>query len=408
VKKIGIIATLDTKSEEAACLKSLIQDLEHEVLLVDLGTGREPLLQADITAAEVAAAAGADIVELRTSDDRGAVSETMIAGAIAALSPLWRTDQLEAVISVGGASSAIMASAIMREIPYRIPKLIFSSGASLEGSHRWFGPTGVTVMHCLVDVGGLNRLLEEQLAIAAGAICGMAESRASMLVSREQKPAVAMSTNSWVETSGGLISQRLAREYEVIHFHATGQSEVFMEKLVEEDYFEAVIDLVPSSITNQIFGGARISWPRRLEVAGERGVPQVVGPCLVNVISRFRESPEATEDMRVRKHYFIDRQRVLLWLTPQEVREVALVYAERLNRATGPTKLLVPTKGWLTIETEDSEFYDPETVSGFIEVMRKKLKPDIEIREVDANINSPAFAEAVVAAFGEVTGWREG
>ena len=404
MKKIAIIVTLDTKSEEAAYLRELITRLGHQALIIDIGSGGEPGLEADITAAEVAQAAGETIAGLRASRDKDSVSETMIAGAVAKLRALCRADELEGLISVGGATGAIMASGIMREMPYRIPKLIFSSAASLAGSHRWFGPTGVTVMHCLVDVSGLNRLLEEELNRAAGAICGMAESEALGSDRTAQKPAVAMTTNKWVETPNSLITEALADEYEVIHFHATGAPEVFMEKLIEEDYFKAVIDLVPSSITNEAFGGARIAWPRRMEVAGEKGIPQVMAPCLLNVISRPRESPEAIADVKVRKHYFIDRQRVLLWLTAQEVIDMAPVYASKINKATGPTKFLVPLKGWSTIETVESEYYDRDAVQGFIEVLKREVKPTVEIREIDANIDSAAFAEAALVAFREVMG----
>lgn len=405
MKKIAIIVTLDTKSPVAAYVRDLILTRGHQALIIDIGCGGEPGLEADITAAEVAEAAGTDIDSLRASRDRDSVSEAMIAGAVAKLNALCDADRLEGLISVGGASSAVMASGIMSEIPYRLPKLLFSSGASLAGSHRWFGPTGITVMHCLVDVGGLNRLLKEQLSRAAGAICGMVESEIPVLATGDQKPMVAMSTNTWVENSGGLITSALTDEYEVIHFHATGVPEVFMEKLIEDGQIEAVIDLVPSSVTNQVYGGSRISWPRRLEVAGERGVPQVVAPCLVNVISRARDDSEAqAAEMKVRKHYFIDRQRVLLWLDPEEVRNIATVYAEKLNKAVGPTKFLIPMKGWMTAETEGSEFYDRQALAGFAAALNEKLKPGIEVREVDANIDSAAFAEALVTAFREVTG----
>ena len=94
-----------------------------------------------------------------------------------------------------------------------------------------------------------------------------------------------------------------------------------MEKLIEDDYFTAVIDLVPSSITNERFDGSRISWPRRLEVAGEKGVPQVIAPSLVNVISRTRDDTSAAlaEEMKQRKYYFMDSLRILLWLTKDEL-----------------------------------------------------------------------------------------
>jgi uncharacterized protein (UPF0261 family) len=216
---------------------------------------------------------------------------------------------------------------------------------------------------------------------------------------------VAMSTNGWVETPAQYLVDELKSEYEIVRFHGTGLPEVVMEKLVEEDYFTAVIDLVPSSITNERFDGSRISWPRRLEVAGERGVPQVIAPSLVNVISRTRDTSAAlAEEMKQRKYYFMDSLRILLWLTKDELADIASVYAEKLNRATGPTKFLIPMKGWLNVETESSDYFEPESIRAFVEALRERLKPEVEIREVDANIDTVEFGQALLAAFREVTG----
>jgi uncharacterized protein (UPF0261 family) len=81
--------------------------------------------------------------------------------------------------------------------------------------------------------------------------------------------------------------------------------------------------------------------------------------------------------------------------------DVASVYAKKLNKAKGPAKFLVPLHGWLSIEKES---YNAEAIKGFVEAMRKQLKPEIELIEVDANIDEPAFAQAVVGAFYEAMG----
>jgi uncharacterized protein (UPF0261 family) len=223
-------------------------------------------------------------------------------------------------------------------------------------------------------------------------------------VTGQGKPMVAMSTNGWVETPAQFLTGALS-EYEIVRFHGTGLPEVVMEKLIDEDYFAAVIDLVPSSITNEKFGGSRISWARRMEVAGEKGIPQVIAPSLVNVISRTRDtSPALLEEMKHRKYYFMDSLRILLWLTPGELRDMALVYAEKLNKAKGPTKFLVPLRGWLNVETEDSDYFEPDSIQAFADILKREVKPEVEIREVDANIDTVEFGRAVLAAFREVTG----
>jgi uncharacterized protein (UPF0261 family) len=301
-------------------------------------------------------------------------------------------------------SSAVWTSSIYKEMPYRIPKLLVTTAAAMPQANHFFGPSGVTVMHSLVEVGALNRLLMGELARAAGAICGMVEGQELVHPPAEEKPMVAMSTNGWVEIPAQFLTSALGAEYEIVRFHGTGLPEVVMEKLVEEDYFEAVIDLVPSSITNEKFHGSRISWPRRMEVAGERGVPQVIAPSLVNVISRTRDtSPALLEEMRVRKYYFMDSLRILLWLTQGELLDMARIYAEKLNKAQGPTIFLVPLRGWLNVETEGSEYFEPEALQAFSDILRRDVKPEIEIRDVDVNIDTVEFGEALLSAFREVT-----
>jgi len=327
----------------------------------------------------------------------------MTKGAVAKLDALCRAGEVEGVISIGGMSSAVMASSIMKEMPYHIPKLIVSSAAAMPGANRLFGPTGITLMHSLVDISGLNQLLKAQLSRAAWAICGMVEAEISPPHPEGEKPMVAISTYGYVENCTRYISKALARKYELIPFHASGMPEVAMEKLIEEGFFKGVIDLVPSSITNEKFGGSRISWVRRLEVAGEKGIPQVVAPAGVDTISSTGLTvEELAPELKIRKYFFMDARRATVWLNTEELRNIALIYAEKLNKAAGPTKFLIPKRGWLSIEKEGSDFYNPHGIQAFIDGLKDKLKAEIEVREVDANIDDPVFAQAVVTAFEEV------
>jgi len=403
LKKIVIIGTLDTKGEENGYLKELILRRGHQPFIIDIGCGGEPRLEADITAEEVARAAGTEIKKLRGSQERQKVTETMVKGAVAKLDTLCRAEEVEGIISIGGMSISVMASSIMKEMPYRIPKLIVSSAASMLGSNRFFSPAGITLMHSLIDIGGLNRLLKDQLGRAAGAICGMVESEILPPSPEEGKPMVAMSTFGHVENCARYIKEALGEKYELIRFHAVGMPEVVMEKFIEEDFFSGVIDLVPSSITNEKFGGSRISWSRRLEVAGEKGIPQIVAPGGVEIISRTRPTAEEpSPELKIRKHYFMDALRVIVWLNAEELKNIASIYAEKLNKAVGPTKFLIPKRGWLALEKEGSDFYNPQSIQAFVDGLKEKLKAEIEVREVDANIDDPVFAQAVVAAFEEV------
>lgn len=74
---------------------------------------------------------------------------------------------------------------------------------------------------------------------------------------------------------------------------------------------------------------------------------------------------------------------------------VAREFARKLNQSIGPVKVLIPQKGWSSVDTVGNPTYDPEEDRIFVRELRALLKPEIEVMEVDANMEDPLFAEAV-------------
>ena len=84
---------------------------------------------------------------------------------------------------------------------------------------------------------------------------------------------------------------------------------------------------------------------------------------------------------------------VVLPLAKEEMSLLATTMAEKLNRATGPTAVIMPTKGFSPGGREGRPFYDPERDRHFIDTLKKSLKPDITFVEIEAYINDPVVAE---------------
>jgi uncharacterized protein (UPF0261 family) len=399
-KKIAVMSSLDTKGEAVDYLKSFISKRGFSPISVDVGYGSPEKITADITVDDIAKAAGSSAEKVRTLKERREMIDIIQKGAIEKLKGLHTSGDLDGILALGGMSNTALAADIMRELPFTLPKLLLSTGASMPGSNRFFGPTGLTMMHSPIDIGALNSLLRVQLDRAAAAVCGMAENGATVSGEAKDKPMVAICTYGYTEKCSQCLAEALNGKYETVNFHASGIPEITMEKLAEDGLFAGIIDLVPSSITNIIFKGSRTSWDKRLEIAGENGIPQVVAPAGIHTFSRTGlTEDELVPQLKGRKYRFMDAKRCTCYLSREEVTNVAAVYAEKLNKAKGPVKFLVPLKGWLSIE---SESYDAESIKGFVEAMRKKLRPEIELREINANIDEPVFANAVVEAFEEV------
>ena len=84
------------------------------------------------------------------------------------------------------------------------------------------------------------------------------------------------------------------------------------------------------------------------------------------------------------------------------IRNLNKEFSKKLNLATGPVRVLVPLKGWSSVDAPGNPTYDPDEDRVFIEVLRTRLNPDIRIIEVDANMEDPEFAAAVVESALEI------
>ena len=104
-KHIVILASLDTKGEEAEYLKGLIDARGFKTLLLDTSIGGEPTVLPDISAEEVARLGGATIQELRASRNTGHVTPIMIKGATLKVQELAGRGLLDGIIAFGGASN---------------------------------------------------------------------------------------------------------------------------------------------------------------------------------------------------------------------------------------------------------------------------------------------------------------
>jgi len=411
-KTIAIVCTLDTKGEEAKYLKELIEARGHKAILIDTNMGGEPAIPPDISAEEVAKAGGGDIREIRASKKTGEVTPIMIKGASVKVKELLEAGQLDGIVSFGGASNTTIGTSVMKALPFGIPKFMVSSTASMPAyAARYIGTKDITMMHSVVDIAGLNDLSKAVLERAAGGICGMVEASTGAVKPVTEKPIIAVTEFKFAEVCGHHVREYLEEKgYDVIPWHAQGIGDRVMEELLEEQgLFDGVVDLVPAGVSEQLIGGNRAAGPSRLEAAGAKGIPQVVAPCGFEMIScgpldrRDQGDPLWTSRRLAERKIFIpDAFRVQVRTSADELREIAQVVAEKLNKSKGPVKFLIPTQGWSALSVEGTDLHEPETDAAFAPALREHLRSDIEVKELDTHLNTPEFARAAVEALEEM------
>jgi uncharacterized protein (UPF0261 family) len=396
---VVLLGTLDTKGSEYAWLAYRLRARGAEVVLMNVGVLGESAAQADVQAADVAAAAGEDLEDLRTRADRGTATTAMGEGAATILRDLYEQGRVDGVLAMGGSGGSAIAAHAMRALPVGVPKLLVSTMAAGDVS-PYVGAVDITMMYSVVDIAGINRLSERILGNAADAIAGMAggyaEDRAAVAgVTGEGRPLVAASMFGVTTPAVDAARERLNElGYEVLVFHATGAGGRSMENLAEAGFLAGILDLTTTELADDLVGGVLTAGPERLTAAGRTGLPQVVS---VGALDMVNFGPRDTVPGRFeqRKLYVHNPTVTLMRTTPEENAELGRRIAAKLVAATGPTALYLPLLGVSAIDVEGAPFHDPIADAALFDALRAGLDGSaVEVREAASDINDPAFATA--------------
>jgi uncharacterized protein (UPF0261 family) len=395
---IVVLSTLDTKGAEANFLRERIETGGGRPVLVDMGVLGEPRTTPDVPSEEVARRGGTALEDLRREPDRQTASPVMIRGATAILADLLARGELHAVIGMGGTQGTSNATAVMRSLPYGLPKVMVSTVASGDVS-AFVDIKDITMMFSVGDLLGLNPLTRKILANAAGAACGMASVETGLDVTGGDKPVVGM-TNLGVLTEGAEMAIAALEKAgcEVLVFHAVGSGGRAMEQLIKEGVITAVFDYALGEISDELFGGLRAGTPERLTVAASMGLPQVLCPGGAEHIGLFVDPPD-TVPQEWEKHLHVFHNPVILAprLNGQQLQRVGAEIGSRLKGVTGRASLFLPKGGVSRYSKEGGPLADKEGDALFFEAIREHLPPAVELVEREEDAEDAAFVDAAVA-----------
>ena len=392
VRSVVAIGTLDTKGAEYGFLRDRLREHGVDVVLVDAGVLGEPTITPDITREEVARAAGAEIGQLVEAGDRGAAVETMSRGAAEVVERLHREGRLDAVIGMGGTGGTSLVTHAMQRLPVGVPKLVVSTVASGD-TRPYVGAVDIAMMYSVVDVAGVNQISARIIGNAAAAIAGMAH--ATIPEPTESRPLIGASMFGVTTPCVTTARERLEElGYEVLVFHQTGTGGQSMEELVKAGFIKGLLDVTTTELCDELVGGVLAAHPKRLEVAGDLGVPQVVSLGALDMVN-FGPKDTVPEAFRTRKLYVHNPSVTLMRTTPEECAELGRRVARKLSSAKGPTALFVPLRGVSMIATEGQPFYDPAADEALFSAVRENVGPNVELHELETDVNDPEFALAM-------------
>ena len=389
-KTVVIVGTLDTKGEDFALVKELIEREGLDTLVVDFGVMGEPAFVPDIGSAEVIRAGGGKLERLRSGEHKDEAMRVMAAGLAVIVERLHRKGKLDGIMGMGGSGGTSIATAGMRVLPTGVPKLMVSTVGGGDVS-AYAGTKDITFMPSVVDVAGINRISRGIYANAAGAIAGMV--RAGAPESLDTKPLLSVSmfgnTTTCVEYAQVVLEEE---GFEVLIFHATGTGGRTMEDLITDGYIAGALDITTTELADEVCGGVFSAGPDRVKAAPQSGVPTVIVPGCVDM-ANFWGIDTVPGQYAGRNLYQWNPDVTLLRTNVEENTRIGEMIAAAANMATAPVAVLLPTRGVSMLDSEGSNFWDPEADAACFDAIKSNLNPGVPVIEMDNNINDRAFAE---------------
>ncbi len=400
-KGIVIICNLDTRGEDIIFVKELIEQRGHNAYFLDFSMEEPPPFAGDITCEQVAQRGGMTIEEVRECyrSDRDRAMKNQISGARAIVDDMMKEGKVQGVFGVGGGTSSLVGTSVMRGLPFGMPKLMASPmAAHPRYVGEYVGTSDITMHHTVLDIVKMNPLLKAQITNAVGAICGMVELTLGTDFVFE-KPVIAISSFGFgemaVQSALGMLET--AGMIPVV-CHAQGKGDKAMEDMIRTGAFQGVLDICTGGIVENLFKGNRDAGPDRLKAAITAGIPMVVSTCGLDMLS-YGGRPDMLEKTKERPQYVQDSLRTQVRTSAEELCLAAEVIAERLNEAKGPWSFLVPLKGWSTQDMEGRLLYDPVADAAFVARLKEKLTDPSRVKEVDLHLYTAEFAQVAVDEF---------
>jgi uncharacterized protein (UPF0261 family) len=334
------------------------------------------------------------------TDDRGSAVSAM---AVAFEHFLLRRRDVGGLISAGGSGGTALATQGMRRLPIGIPKVMVSTVASGDVK-PYVGPSDICMMYSVTDISGINRISEKVLANAAHALAGMLAFSNKRTSSSDAKPAIGLTMFGLTTTCVQAVCKQLEERYDCMVFHATGTGGQSMEKLAESGLLAGVLDITTTEIADEIAGGVLTAGPGRMDVFASKPIPYVGSLGALDMVN-FWAMDTVPSQYRSRNLYRHNSNVTLMRTTVEECQKIGRFLAGKLNAMNGPVRFLIPEGGLSGLDKPGGPFWDPAADKALFDTLGADFRSTAtkKLIRLKNHINDPAFAEALVANFEELT-----
>lgn len=376
---VVLLATVDTKPQEAEYLERAISELGVSVQLVDIAlkTGGKFL------------SGGEKIERIKevAAEQAGVVAELVGGGA-------------RAVAAIGGGTGSQIAIQILRSLPADFPKVLitplpFDPRGAVSDSRIVLVPT-------LCDVQGLNPTLRNVLDQAAALTFGLVHGEPPSVHASEDR-SIALSGLGVTNTGVINLQRQLeSRGHETTVFHAYGTGGAALINYIDAGAFLGLIDFTPHELTRLRIDGFHVEMSRRFVAAVEAGLPVVVVPGGLNFIG-MGEFESLSDEYRKRPIFRHSHAFTHVGVTASEMADQTEYLMECLSQAKSPVCIVVPMKGFSSTDREGGDLHSPELREVFMDAARANASANVDIVECpDLHIDDEDFAKVCADTFLEL------
>lgn len=391
--KVLMFITLDTKAVEARFIRQTLEANSVDVVHLDASIRGEVDDPVEIAPAQIAAAAGRTLQEVRDLRHEGKCQAVMIEGAVRCVQALHEKTPLSGIIGVGGSMGTALGSVVMQGFPYGMPKVLVSTMAS--GFTRPFvGAKDIVMFNPVSDIAGLNSITRDVFRNAAIATASMAKAYSPVRV--EPRPLVAMGTLSTIDRCTVRVRKALEQKgYEVMVFHTLGTGGGALDQLVRERDVCAVVESSLVEHNDFLNNGLCSAGPDRSKAALEKGIPVIFAPG--NADFMVAGAIDVARQQFPGKRYHVHNHALTAVRTEApELQKLARHLGGLIRQAKGPVSFYIPLQGFSNHDSPDGHLHDPSLCPAFAKAIRAELPAAVEVREFDCHLNDEAFADAIV------------
>ena len=177
-----------------------------------------------------------------------------------------------------------------------------------------------------------------------------------------------------------------------------------MEKLADSGLLAGVLDITTTEVADEIVGGVLTAGPARMDVFAQTAIPYV-GSCGALDMVNFWATATVPARFKDRNLHVHNPNVTLMRTTPEEAARIGRFIVDKLNRMEGPVRFLIPEGGVSGLDGRAGRSGTRPRTGPCSTSSRRTSGPatNRKLLRLPHHINDPAFADALVANFNEIT-----